>query len=105
MSYPITAPVLTTQQSIDSIVQSEAIILQDLNDLFCTDFVGGLLASGTTIPAVEQFAIIRGVLNTMACKECTIANILQAAAKVISVENGILPSGTPAPPSSCSYCN
>lgn len=103
MAYPATAPVLTNQQSIDVIVESEASILQDLNELYCVDFVDGILTDAT-LTDEDKLNAMSAVLNTMACKECTIANILESAADILVVDKDLVdPSGNAG--FNCAYCN
>ncbi|MGG5460530.1 hypothetical protein [Clostridium sp. B9] len=102
MAYPANPPVLTNQQSIDVIIESEASILQGLNDLYCNDFVVDILASGDT--PENQLTAMSNILNIMACKECTIAKILSAASKVLVVDKGIIDQGGTNGGFDCSYC-
>ncbi|MEG0297566.1 MAG: hypothetical protein RR620_12690 [Clostridium sp.] len=106
MAYPFTTPTqVTNLQAVDVIVAAEASILEGLNQLFCNEFVAGVLAD-TTTPVEDRFLIISNVLNTMACKECTVAKILTALSHFIVVDKGILPTTAPSSGSvtPCSLC-
>lgn len=102
MAYPAADPVLSNQQSIDVIVESEASILQGLNQIYCQEFVTGLL-NDLTMSAEDKLIVMGNVLNTMACKECTIANILESAAEFIAVDKDLVDQ-TGRVAFNCDYC-
>lgn len=108
MAYPLPSPLpattLTNQESLDSIVQSEASILQGLNQLYCEEFVADLLAIPTADPKPEdRLLIMASILDLMACKECTVANVISAVSEVLSVDKGLI--STTSSSEKCSYCN
>lgn len=100
MAYPLRPAELTVSQSVDSIAQSEAIILQNLNEIFCLDFVAPLLEDETLTPE-EKLTLISGILNEMAIKECAIANVIDALSDVLVVDKGLV---KPSCKNSCTCC-
>ena len=90
MAYPLTQPTLSISESIDVIAESEASILQGLNQIFCEDFVAPLLADNTIL-GEDKLLVVANVLNTMTVKECSIACILSNIADLLAVEKGLIP--------------
>ncbi|MGL4912260.1 MAG: hypothetical protein ACRC3Y_07485 [Romboutsia sp.] len=87
MAYPIVPPSISVSQAVDVIAASEASILQGLNDLFCNDFVTPVLTS--TLSNQDKLTTIANVLNIMACKENTVAGVINGLADIIVVNKGL----------------
>ncbi|MGL5693808.1 MAG: hypothetical protein ACRCXA_07010 [Peptostreptococcaceae bacterium] len=87
MSYPVTPSTISISQAVDVIAASEASILQGLNDLFCNSFVSPVLTS--TLSNQDKLNTIANVLNIMACKENTVASVIDGLADIIVVNKGL----------------
>ncbi|MGL4874809.1 MAG: hypothetical protein ACRC30_09195 [Clostridium sp.] len=88
MAYPISIPDLTFAESIDLIVASEASILQDLNQILCNDFVTPILADTITSGA-DRLSLMTQVLNSVSCKECSMAKVVNSLSSLIVVDKNI----------------
>ncbi|WP_142413398.1 hypothetical protein [Hathewaya massiliensis] len=97
MAYRATAPVLTEQQSIAVILESEVSIIQCMADLFCNELVADILAipANTSAPTVEELQRVSQVLKNIMCgytiKENSIAEVIKALAKKQAADMGINP--------------
>lgn len=86
MVYPVKCHNLTMQEIVEVIVASEASILQGLNKVYCEDFVNGIIDE-ECLSSKEKLDLMANVLNIMASKECTVANILESSADLLVIEN------------------
>lgn len=98
MAFPVTSSTLTEMQITDALVEAEAGILQCMAAEFCNDIVPALkggtsameVTSVTRIDAEKRARLVKEFLCAYACKECAIADIIDAVACKISVDNGII---------------
>lgn len=86
MAYPMKPSTLSIKQSVDSIAQSEASILQGMNQIFCLQIINPLLHN-SELSVEEKFKIISTTLHGMAAKENSIANVIDSLADMM-IANG-----------------
>lgn len=108
MAYPITTATtaLTELQSIDALAEAEAGILSCMSDLLYQPdtttatldplpltlfFNIKALLDDTTVETIKVADILKQILCGYACKEATIADLVNALACNLALENGLLP--------------
>ncbi|WBW96571.1 hypothetical protein [Oceanirhabdus sp. W0125-5] len=97
MAFPAQAPVLTDEQSIDVIIESEVSIIQCMADLFCNTLINDI----ALLPTIEkQTAVLKKIMCGFNAKESAIAAVVGASAKKSAVDLGIDPSLV-----NCCLCN
>ena len=97
MAFPtVISATLSDMQSIDALTEAEAGIIQCMATLFCNTFLPGLTAISNTATGatlennVELRAqLVKDILCTYACKELSIADLINSISCKISVDKGL----------------
>ncbi|MBU3192441.1 hypothetical protein [Clostridium algidicarnis] len=98
MAFPVTPSELTEMQNTDALIEAEAAILQCMADEFCNDIVPTLQGGESSVSVQQESEInaekrarlVKEFLCAYACKEYAIADIIDAVACKISVDNRII---------------
>lgn len=88
MAFPVTPPVLTQDQSIVAITESESGIVQCMADFLCNQ----ILPEIKLVTDVEnQVELSKSLLNAYACKENSVAEVVESLANTIWASKGLVP--------------
>lgn len=90
MSFPVTPPVLTQDESIVAITEAEAGIAQCMADFLCNTILPAITA---LTDVDEQVELSRTIYCAYACKEKGMANVIEALASKILADKGLVPGG------------
>ena len=97
MAFPVDAPLLTDEQSIDVIIESEVSIIQCMANLFCNYLIDDI----ATLDTIEkQTATFKQIMCGFTAKESAIAAVVAASAKKDAADQGIDPKEI-----NCCLCN
>ncbi|WBW95656.1 hypothetical protein [Oceanirhabdus sp. W0125-5] len=100
MAFPAQTPVLTDEQSIDVIIESEVSIIQCMAELFCNTLIEDI----TLLSTIEkQAAVLKKIMCGFTAKENAIAAVVAASAKKDAADKGIDPKKVSS--CACNNCN
>ncbi|MCM1989230.1 hypothetical protein [Oceanirhabdus seepicola] len=97
MAFPAQVPVLTDEESIDVIIESEVSIIQCMADLFCNTLIEDISLL-TTID--KKAAVLKKIMCGFTAKESSIAAVVGASAKKSAADMGVDPAKV-----NCCLCN
>ncbi|MCM1989231.1 hypothetical protein [Oceanirhabdus seepicola] len=99
MAFPVTPATLSDFQSIDALTEAEAGIIQCMATLFCNTLLTNIQAisntttGGTLENNIEVRAeLVKDILCTYACKEISIADLINSIACKLAVDKGLIKS-------------
>lgn len=99
MAFPVTQATLTELESIDALAEAEAGLLQCMAKLLCPDsttptdgLLGAIASLDRNEPGIieKRASLVKEVLCTYACKEFSIADVINSLACKLAVDKGLI---------------
>lgn len=90
MSWPVTTPILSQEESVNAIAEAEAGIAQCMADFLCNTI---LPAITTVTDVTDQVDLSKKIYCAYSCKEKGMAAVIEALSSKILADKGLIPCG------------